>query len=220
MTEMEMEYLVSRYADNTLSEPERKKARQLIKCNPDCRRWLAEHRQLREVLDDWSNRLPMLDWNAFDAALAQRIDKKIKAGENHILHVRQWLGAVAVAGLIALLGATIWLTHPPARKDIPSYAQPPRGVATGPKFATRSAATAALKQPHIGKPAAVIKSVNQVSSHPSPKPSRALASKVRQASLPPLDRGYGVAPPTGASRHLTGVADAPDDSLKSAASPR
>lgn len=214
-----MEYLVSRYADNTLSEPERNRARQLLKSNPDCRRWLAEHRQLQEVLDDWSNRLPMLDWNAFDTALAKRIDEKLKQRQTRAPRVRQWLGAIAVAGLAAITAATLWLTHPPARKDIPSFVQPVHTMAISPKLITRPAAVPMiLKQ--TAKPAAAVKAVAKVSLHQPSKPKHALASKTLAPSLPPADRGYGVLPTVQTSHLPTGVADASNDSPKNAASPR
>jgi anti-sigma factor RsiW len=220
MNQMEMEYLISRFADNTLSEPERKKARQLIKSNPQCRRWLANHRQMQEVLDDWSSRLPMLDWKSFDAAVASRIDRRIRAGETHLLWARRWLGAAAVAGMLALIGGTFWLTHLPARRDVPSFIQHTRSFATGNEIPADSVRAVSMQRVHPGKPAVLVRPTVKPTLHKLPKPSVVVASDAVKPKPSRSSSGYGIAPDTGSSHPLQGVADVPLNSSNATSLPR
>ena len=204
-----MEYLVSRYADGTLSEPERRKAIQLIESNPECRRWLADHKQLKEVLADWSSRLPMLDWATFNGELAEKIDKKIQSSHVRLNRIRRWLGSAAVAGLAGLIGATIWLAHPPARRDVPSFLQPATVHSAGKVIPDSRAESISLTRSKPGVPGSVIKPVTAKtkspvrSSHPT-----SLASKKGAKSERAIVGGLGVAPPEKQSGQNTGMADA------------
>lgn len=220
MNQMEMEYLISRYADNTLSEPERLKARQLIDSNPDCKRWLTDHQHLQEVLNDWSCRLPMLDWDAFDSAVAKKIDQKIDARDTSVVRVRQWLGAAAVAGIVAIVVATTWLTRPPARKDVPSFIQHPRSIAVSDKIPASPIVSATMQPLHTGKPAATVKAITHATKPPAAKLPHSLALDAVKPKVATTDKGLGVAPEAGSSRHLSDVADVTKVSSKAGPSPR
>ncbi len=204
-----MEYLVSRYADGTLSEPERRKAIQLIESNPECRRWLADHKQLNEVLADWSSRLPMLDWATFNGELAKKIDQKMQAGNMRLNRIRRWLGAAAVAGFVGLIGGTIWLAHPPARQDVPSFLQPATVHYSGKVIPESKAEPISLTRSKPGVPKAVIKPVTVTTQSPvrSAHPT-SLASKKGAKSERAIVGGLGVAPPERQSGQNTGMADA------------
>lgn len=214
MTEIEMEYLISRYADGTLSEPERRKAIQLIESNPECRRWLAGHRQLKEVLADWSSRIPMLDWTAFNGELAKEIDQKIQIGDAQINRIRRRLGVAAVAGLLGLIGATIWLARPTARKDVPSFIQPVTIHSAHTVIPVSRSEPISLVQsrPNLPKPVAKLVAVtsrNPVQSkHPVPAehPTKLAAKKVVQSEKE-IVNGIGIAPPDTHASQDTGMAD-------------
>ncbi len=204
-----MEYLISRYADGTLSEPERRKAIQLIDSNPECRRWLADHKQLNEVMADWSSRLPMLDWATFNGELAKKIDQKMQAGNMRLNRIRRWLGVAAVAGLVGLIGGTIWLAHPPARRDVPSFLQPATVHSAGKVIPDSRAESISLTRSKPGVPKAVIKPVTVTTQSPvrSAHPT-SLASKKGAKSERAIVGGLGVAPPERQSGQNTGMADA------------
>ncbi|MGC8561104.1 MAG: anti-sigma factor family protein [Phycisphaerae bacterium] len=209
MDQIEMEYLISRYADGTLSEPERRKAIQLIESNPECRRCLAGHKQVNEVLADWSSRVPMLDWTTFDSELAKKIDQKIQAGNMRLNRIRRWLGAAAVAGLAGLIGATIWLAHPPARRDVPSFLQPAAVHSAGKVIPDSRAVSISLTRSKPGVPKAVIKSVTVTTqSLGRSVPPTSLASKKGSKSEGAIVGGLGVAPPEKQSGQNAGMADA------------
>jgi hypothetical protein len=209
MDQIEMEYLISRFADGTLSEPERRKAIQLIKSNPECRQWLAGHKQLNEVLADWSSRLPMLDWATFNGELAKKIDKKIQSSNVRLNRVRRWLGAAAVAGLTGLIGATIWIAHPPARRDVPSFLQPATSHSAGKVIPDSRAEPISLTGSKPGVPKAVIKPVTVTTKSPVPSAHpTSLASKKGAKSERAIVGGLGVAPPEKQSGQNTDMADA------------
>lgn len=208
MNQMEMEYLISRYVDGSLSEPERRKAIQLIKSNPECRRWFAGHRQVDEVMADWSSRLPMLDWKAFNSELEQKIDRRVQAGNARLHRIRYWLGAVAVAGLAGLIGATLWLAHPPARRDVPSFIQPVMVRTPGAQIPGNSTQPVALTSTHPPPRAALVKPIviTRANHPPTARPSKSLASIKKATNERTITGDLGVEPPSG--RTGRGVADA------------
>ncbi len=202
MNELDMEFLISRYADNTLSEPERQRARQLLESDPACRQWLSHHRQIQELLSDWASRVPMLDWKTFDARLETRLDQHLAAQARHVVHLRRWLAVSAAAGIILLVGITLWLPHLAARKDIPSVRQPvsvaaaphvigpairPMAIAKQPAGAiTRPATIGAARIPQAVPSAKVIKTDVAQASKPGKKilSHNDLGVAIRPAHLP------------------------------------
>lgn len=96
-----LDFLMSQYLDNTLDPTNRKLVEQELAHNPIARRSFNEQREVQDLLDDWGNRIPMIDWNAFDqqlcAKLAQQEVTTVRAAK-----WQAWLRSVAAAASILL----------------------------------------------------------------------------------------------------------------------
>jgi hypothetical protein len=84
--------------------------------DPAARQLYKDHHDVQDVLDDFGNRLPLIDWNAFDAQLARRLaleDARARHGWRFGRVLRP-LSAAAALALAALVGYTWHGWTPPA----------------------------------------------------------------------------------------------------------
>ena len=67
-----LEFLISQYVDGTLEGASRKSIEQQLLTDPVAKAIYKDQRETQDVLDDWGNRLPLINWNEFDVKLAER----------------------------------------------------------------------------------------------------------------------------------------------------
>jgi hypothetical protein len=148
-----LEFLISQYVDQTLDAPNRKLIEQQITGDPVAGRLYQEQRDVQEVLDEWGNRLPLINWDEFDRTLAQRLAHEVPSPAQPVRVMRPWGKGLATAAALfvaATLGYT-WhamtvtpqvagVTHPQgADPSSPLHAVTiDRPAATGPSMDTVS----------------------------------------------------------------------------------
>lgn len=96
-----LEFLVSQYVDDTLDQANRKIVEQRLASDPTAQAILKEHREVQDVLEDWGNRIPLIDWNAFDRKLADQLGHE-EIAPVQISRWQQWMRPLAAAAAIAL----------------------------------------------------------------------------------------------------------------------
>ncbi len=104
-----LEFLISQYVDGTLDAASKKSLEQRMVVDPDSRAAYQEQREVQDVLDDWGNRLPWINWEKFDAELTHRLEKETVGGQR-ITFWRSWGKAMAVAAslLVAVGVGYVW----------------------------------------------------------------------------------------------------------------
>jgi anti-sigma factor RsiW len=102
-----LDYLISQYVDGCLDPASKKSVEQQLLCNPTAKQLYKDHRDTQELLDDWGNRIPMIDWADFDKTLAMRLEKEV-VGARPVSIFRRWTRPLAAAA--ALLMAA-WLGY-------------------------------------------------------------------------------------------------------------
>jgi hypothetical protein len=65
---------------------------------------------MQDVLDDWGNRLPMIDWDAFDRQLASRLEKEPVATATPVTRLHRW-GRILAAAAALFVAATLGYTY-------------------------------------------------------------------------------------------------------------
>ncbi len=100
-----LDFLISQYVDGTLEGSGKKSVEQKMLLDPAARALYTEHRETQDVLDDWGNRLPLIDWNAFDSKLSTRLDEEAKEQERVSIFRRRMKPVAAAAAL--LLAASV-----------------------------------------------------------------------------------------------------------------
>lgn len=95
-----LDFLISQYVDGTLEGTGKKSVEQKMLLDPAARALYAEHRETQDLLDDWGNRLPLINWNEFDAKLATRLDEEAKEQERASIFRRRMKPIAAAAALL------------------------------------------------------------------------------------------------------------------------
>jgi len=116
-----LDFLISQYVDGTLEGAGKKSVEQKMLLDPAARALYAEHQETQDLLDDWGNRLPLIDWNAFDAKLSQKLDEHAKEQERVTIFRRRLKPVAAAAAL--LLAASVgygWHAVSQVSRGIPS----------------------------------------------------------------------------------------------------
>src|SRR5882757_5145217 len=75
-----LDFLISQYVDGCLDATSKKSLEQRMVVDPQARTMLAEHREVQDLLDDWGNRIPWINWDQFDQKLATRLEKETVGG--------------------------------------------------------------------------------------------------------------------------------------------
>jgi len=105
--QQDSEFLISQYADGALEPEQAKKVEALLASDPHYRRLLQQHRALRESLNDWASRIPMVDWDAFHDRLSARLER-VKARP---ALQRHWMRGIAAAAAIAMVATIFAITE-------------------------------------------------------------------------------------------------------------
>jgi hypothetical protein len=95
-----LDFLISQYVDGTLEGTGKKSVEQKMLLDPAARALYAEHRETQDLLDDWGNRLPLINWNEFDATLATRLDEQAREQERASIFRRRMKPIAAAAALL------------------------------------------------------------------------------------------------------------------------
>jgi hypothetical protein len=60
-----------------------------------------EQHDVQDILDDWGNRIPMINWNEFDQKLARRLENETVGGQT-ISIFRRWAKPMSIAAALAV----------------------------------------------------------------------------------------------------------------------
>jgi hypothetical protein len=96
-----LDYLLSQYVDGCLEGSSKKTLEQQMLVNPAMRELYQEHREVQDVLDEWGNRIPLINWEEFDQTLAKRLEQESVGGQ-HVSIFRRWLRPLSIAASLAI----------------------------------------------------------------------------------------------------------------------
>jgi hypothetical protein len=105
-----LEFLISQFVDGTLDAATRKTIEQQLLTDPVARRIYKEQHETQELLDDWGNRLPMINWAEFDNVLATRLEKEAVVPEKISLW-RKWSKPLAIAASLFVAAGVGYAFH-------------------------------------------------------------------------------------------------------------
>jgi anti-sigma factor RsiW len=131
-----LDFLVSQYVDGCLEGTSRKSVEQQLLHDPAARSLYSEHREVQDLLDDWGNRIPLIDWADFDRNLDARLEKEQQEQARSLNFRRRMRPVAAAAALLIAVGiGYVWSTVSHGTRqdavavDAPTPAvQPARGV--------------------------------------------------------------------------------------------
>jgi hypothetical protein len=105
----DIEFLICQYADGTLDSGQAKQVEELLATDPHYRQLLQQHRALKESLNDWGSRIPMVDWDAFHDRLGARL-QRVQARP---ALQRRWMRGIAAAAAIAMAVTALMISERP-----------------------------------------------------------------------------------------------------------
>jgi hypothetical protein len=121
-----LDYLLSQYVDGCLEGSSKKTLEQEMLVNPAMRELYKEHRDVQDVLDDWGNRIPLINWDEFDQTLAKRLENETVGGQGSSMF-RRWVKPLSIAASLAIAVALGYGWHawsvPAAMPVAPGVAQ-------------------------------------------------------------------------------------------------
>ena len=100
-----LDFLISQYVDGCLEGANKKLVEQKMLGDPAARRLYAEHRETQDLLDDWGNRIPLINWDEFDGKLAARLETDARETERTSVWWRRMKPLAAAAALLLAVGA-------------------------------------------------------------------------------------------------------------------
>jgi hypothetical protein len=112
-----LDYLISQYVDGCLDTGSRKSLEQKLVHEPQARKLYKEQRDVQDMLDDWGNRIPMINWNQFDSELAARLQHETVGGHGSSIF-RRWARPIAAAASLLVAASIGYSWH--------AWANPPR----------------------------------------------------------------------------------------------
>jgi hypothetical protein len=121
-----LDYLISQYVDGCLDTGSRKSLEQRLLNDPGARKLYKEQHDVQEVLDDWGNRIPMINWDQFDQELAMRLENETVGGRTRNLF-RRWGRPMSIAAGLMVAASLGYGWHAVSTRS---------KMVTGPNFAT------------------------------------------------------------------------------------
>ena len=94
-----LDFLISQYVDGCLKTAGRKSVEQQLLTDPAARELYAQQREVQDLLDDWGNRIPLINWDEFDQKLAARLENEEVGGARNTVF-RKWMRPVAAAAAL------------------------------------------------------------------------------------------------------------------------
>lgn len=96
-----LEFLISQYVDGTLDVNTRKTVEQELVRNRDAREIYRQQQEVQDVLDDYGNRLPWINWDEFDKTLATKLENETMGSGERAWWVR-WGKSMSVAAALLI----------------------------------------------------------------------------------------------------------------------
>lgn len=103
-----LDFLISQYVDGTLELASRKAVEQQIATTPVARELYKDHRDVQDVLDDWGNRLPLINWDEFDQKIEARLERE-SVGVSTRSGWRRFARPMAIAASLLVAGSVGWM---------------------------------------------------------------------------------------------------------------
>jgi hypothetical protein len=105
-----LDFLISQYVDGSLDPSSKKSLEQTMLANPQARGLYKEHRDVQDTLDDWGNRIPLIDWDSFDKKLADRLEQETVGSERPSIF-RRWARPMAAAAALFVAASVGYTWH-------------------------------------------------------------------------------------------------------------
>jgi len=105
-----LDFLVSQYVDGCLDGANKKSVEQQLLTDPGARKMYDEHREVQDLLDDWGNRIPLINWDEFDQNLAGRLATE-NVGSSRYAFFRRWAKPVAAAAALFIAASMGYSWH-------------------------------------------------------------------------------------------------------------
>jgi len=157
-----LDYLISQYVDGCLDAASKKSLEQTLVNDPQARQLYKDQNEVQDLLDDWGNRIPLIDWDQFDKQLATRLQRETVGGRRTPL-LQRWTKPLAIAASL-FLAATIgyfWndLSHStvqPTARPVVIAPEPAKGHASVQLDDTVTPATPTFRSMTIAEPNAFV----------------------------------------------------------------
>lgn len=105
-----LEFLISQYVDNTLDADARKQVEHLLHTDAQAALCFQHQKEIQDVLQDWGNRIPMINWDDFDRNLANKL-ADLDVAKSNSVYREKWLKvrwAVAASVVLVVGTAASW----------------------------------------------------------------------------------------------------------------
>jgi anti-sigma factor RsiW len=140
-----LEYLISQYVDGCLDATNKKSLEQRLLNDPSARALYKEQHDVQDVLDDWGNRIPLINWDEFDQQLGRRLENETVGGRTRSIF-RRWGRPMSIAAAL-MVAATLgysWHAWSAGPKNGPAFVNgqehshelPNRGAVVEPEVAS------------------------------------------------------------------------------------
>ncbi len=94
-----LDFLISQYVDGCLDGANKKSVEQQMLNSPTARKLYTDHREVQDLLDDWGNRIPLVDWDTFGKKLDARLEREA-VGTERGLRFHRWLKPLSAAAAL------------------------------------------------------------------------------------------------------------------------
>jgi anti-sigma factor RsiW len=105
-----LDFLISQYVDGCLDGANKKSVEQQLLNDPAARKLYDEHREVQDLLDDWGNRIPLINWDEFDQKLAVKLAQE-NVGVSRYSIFRKWARPVAAAAALFIAAGIGYSGH-------------------------------------------------------------------------------------------------------------
>ena len=99
-----LDFLISQYVDGFLEGADRKSVEQKLLTDPEARKLFAGHREVQDILDDFGNRIPLIDWDEFGKKLEARLEAEAREKQWGSMFRRRMRAVAAAAALLIAVG--------------------------------------------------------------------------------------------------------------------
>ena len=99
-----LDFLLSQYVDGCLEGANKKLVEQKMLTDPAARKLYVEHRETQDLLEDWGSRIPLINWEAFDKKLTERLEADAQEKQRESQFRRRLKPWAVAAGLLIAVG--------------------------------------------------------------------------------------------------------------------
>jgi anti-sigma factor RsiW len=105
-----LDFLLSQYVDDVIDPAHRKAMAAELASNPVAQKLHSDHRDVQDMLDGWGNRLPLIDWAAFDRNLQIRLGDAVASPVRVQPRWSRWARPMSIAaGLLVTATVGLWI---------------------------------------------------------------------------------------------------------------